>query len=253
MAVEPSAKEKAVSWCHEKTRNDVVMENIGLVYLVLKRFQDRGYETEELFQIGTEGLIKAVERFDPGKGFAFSTYAVPMIMGEIRRFLRDDGMVHIGRRVKQNAGMIMEYRERCQKEGREEPTISEIERETGLSKEDILNAMEAPFGWESLSAPVGAVGVFGGGLGSGVCGETEGLVLGDTIADGAGTEQKALERVLVAQLLQELNGEERKLIYLRYHQELTQTQIAEAMNMNQVAVSRMEKKIMDRLRGVCYN
>lgn len=249
MAVEPSAKEKAVSWCHEKTRNDVVMENIGLVYLVLKRFQDRGYETEELFQIGTEGLIKAVERFDPGKGFAFSTYAVPMIMGEIRRFLRDDGMVHIGRRVKQNAGMIMEYRERCQKEGREEPTISEIERETGLSKEDILNAMEAPFGWESLSAPVGAVGVFGGGLGSGVCGETEGLVLGDTIADGAGTEQKALERVLVAQLLQELNGEERKLIYLRYHQELTQTQIAEAMNMNQVAVSRMEKKIMDRLRG----
>lgn len=249
MAVEPSAKEKAVSWCHEKTRNDVVMENIGLVYLVLKRFQDRGYETEELFQIGTEGLIKAVERFDPGKGFAFSTYAVPMIMGEIRRFLRDDGMVHIGRRVKQNAGMIMEYRERCQKEGREEPTISEIERETGLSKEDILNAMEAPFGWESLSAPVGAGGVFGGGLGSGVCGEADGLVLGDTIADGTGTEQKALERVLVAQLLQELNGEERKLIYLRYHQELTQTQIAEAMNMNQVAVSRMEKKIMDRLRG----
>lgn len=249
MAVEPSAKEKAVSWCHEKTRNDVVMENIGLVYLVLKRFQDRGYETEELFQIGTEGLIKAVERFDPGKGFAFSTYAVPMIMGEIRRFLRDDGMVHIGRRVKQNAGMIMEYRERCQKEGREEPTISEIERETGLSKEEILNAMEAPFGWESLSAPVGAGGVFGGGLGSGVCGETEGLVLGDTIADGTGTEQKALERVLVAQLLQELNGEERKLIYLRYHKELTQTQIAEAMNMNQVAVSRMEKKIMDRLRG----
>ena len=225
------------------------MENIGLVYLVLKRFQDRGYETEELFQIGTEGLIKAVERFDPGKGFAFSTYAVPMIMGEIRRFLRDDGMVHIGRRVKQNAGMIMEYRERCQKEGREEPTISEIERETGLSKEDILNAMEAPFGWESLSAPVGAGGVFGGGLGSGVCGETEGLVLGDTIADGTRTEHKALERVLVAQLLQELNGEERKLIYLRYHQELTQTQIAEAMNMNQVAVSRMEKKIMDRLRG----
>ena len=249
MAVEPSAKEKAVSWCHEKTRNDVVMENIGLVYLVLKRFQDRGYETEELFQIGTEGLIKAVERFDPGKGFAFSTYAVPMIMGEIRRFLRDDGMVHIGRRVKQNARMIMEFRERCQKEGREEPTISEIERETGLSKEDILNAMEAPFGWESLSAPVGAGGVFGGGLGSGVCGETEGLVLGDTIADGTRTEQKALERVLVAQLLQELNGEERKLIYLRYHQELTQTQIAEAMNMNQVAVSRMEKKIMDRLRG----
>ena len=249
MAVEPSAKEKAVSWCHEKTRNDVVMENIGLVYLVLKRFQDRGYETEELFQIGTEGLIKAVERFDPGKGFAFSTYAVPMIMGEIRRFLRDDGMVHIGRRVKQNARMIMEYRERCQKEGREEPTISEIERETGLSKEDILNAMEAPFGWESLSAPVGAGGVFGGGLGSGVCGEADGLVLGDTIADGTGTEQKALERVLVAQLLQELNGEERKLIYLRYHQELTQTQIAEAMNMNQVAVSRMEKKIMDRLRG----
>lgn len=249
MAVEPSAKEKAVSWCHEKTRNDVVMENIGLVYLVLKRFQDRGYETEELFQIGTEGLIKAVERFDPGKGFAFSTYAVPMIMGEIRRFLRDDGMVHIGRRVKQNAGMIMEFRERCQKEGRADPTISEIEMETGLSKEEILNAMEAPFGWESLSAPVGAGGVFGGGLGSGVCGEADGLVLGDTIADGAGTEQKALERVLVAQLLQELNGEERKLIYLRYHQELTQTQIAEAMNMNQVAVSRMEKKIMDRLRG----
>ena len=249
MAVEPSAKEKAVSWCHEKTRNDVVMENIGLVYLVLKRFQDRGYETEELFQIGTEGLIKAVERFDPGKGFAFSTYAVPMIVGEIRRYLRDDGMVHIGRRVKQNAGMIMEYRERCQKEGRADPTISEIEMETGLSKEEILNAMEAPFGWESLSAPVGAVGVFGGGLGSGVCGEAEGLVLGDTIADGTGTEQKALERVLVAQLLQELNGEERKLIYLRYHQELTQTQIAEAMNMNQVAVSRMEKKIMDRLRG----
>lgn len=249
MAVEPSAKEKAVSWCHEKTRNDVVMENIGLVYLVLKRFQDRGYETEELFQIGTEGLIKAVERFDPGKGFAFSTYAVPMIMGEIRRFLRDDGMVHIGRRVKQNAGMIMEFRERCQKEGRADPTISEIEMETGLSKEEILNAMEAPFGWESLSAPVGAGGVFGGGLGSGVCGEADGLVLGDTIADGTGTEQKALERVLVAQLLQELNGEERKLIYLRYHQELTQTQIAEAMNMNQVAVSRMEKKIMDRLRG----
>ena len=103
MAVEPSAKEKAVSWCHEKTRNDVVMENIGPVYLVLKRFQDRGYETEELFQIGTEGLIKAVERFDPGKGFAFSTYAVPMIVGEIRRFLRDGTTMRVSRSIRDTA------------------------------------------------------------------------------------------------------------------------------------------------------
>ena len=246
MAVEPSAKEKAVSWCHEKTRNDVVMENIGLVYLVLKRFQDRGYETEELFQIGTEGLIKAVERFDPGKGFAFSTYAVPLIAGEIKRFLRDDGLIKVSRSLKENSYHIMKATEKFVQEYNRQPTMHEIAEITGLSDEEIVMAMEVNTPVESIYQTVY---------------QSDGneIFLVDQISQnghmGGSTndkndleKDKLLNHILIRELLEKLDDDERKLIQWRFYEEKTQTEIAQMLHINQVQVCRMEKRIVRKMR-----
>ena len=137
-----------------KIRDALVSENMGLVYMVAKRFQGRGVEEEELTQIGAIGLIKAIDKFDSKLPYTFSTYAVPMIMGEIRRFLRDDNMIHISRQVKENARKIAIVKEKMKKTENKDPTLEELQRETGLSYEDLVVAMESSVGVESISKPV---------------------------------------------------------------------------------------------------
>ena len=222
----------------DKEQRDALVEaNIGLIYMVLKRFTNRGYEQEDLFQIGVIGLIKAIDKFDLEREFSFSTYAVPMIIGEIRRFLRDDGMLHVSRQIKDNARKIAMVKEEWKKTFNMEPSIGELERETGLNAEEILTAMDATAEVESIYKPI---------LGN----HDEGkLTLADQIEDGRRTEAELINKITVRQMLDTLGENERTLIELRYIKGKTQTEIAHILGMNQVAVSRMEKRILLHLRN----
>ena len=203
-------------------RDEVFNENTGLIYMVIKRFSGRGYDSDELFQIGSIGLLKAIERFDTTSDYAFSTYAVPMIIGEIRRFLRDDNMVHISRKIKEDARKIAIVREQEQKQHNRSLTVDEVQKLTGLTHEEVVLATEAYTQPEELTEyqPVA------------------------TIED----KEEIINRLLVKQLLDELDERDRKLIELRYICEKTQAQTAEILGMNQVGVSRREKDILKRMR-----
>lgn len=221
----------------DKTQRDaLVTANMGLVYMVLKRFTGRGYETEDLFQIGTIGLLKAIDKFDVERELSFSTYAVPMIIGEIRRFLRDDGMIHVSRQIKDNARKIAMVKENLKKMNNCEPTIEELSTETGLSMDEILMAIEATTEVESIYQPIGK-----GNDGS----QT---VLADQLVDVKKSELEVINRITVLQILDCLDEKGRKLIQLRFWEGKTQSESAKVLGMNQVAVSRLEKKILLELR-----
>lgn len=223
----------------DRTRRDaLITDNVGLVYMVLKRFQNRGHEMEDLFQIGVIGLMKAIDKFDTTTGFSFSTYAVPMIIGEIRRFLRDDGMLHVSRKVKDNARKIAIAKEELKKKLNMNPTIEELEKATELSAEEILMAMEATTEVDSIYRPIGTNADSDGSL----------LILADQLEDTKVSEMDLINRITVVQMLKTLGEKERRLIELRYMEGKTQSESAKELGMNQVAVSRMEKKILVDLR-----
>ncbi|MBE5887558.1 MAG: sigma-70 family RNA polymerase sigma factor [Lachnospiraceae bacterium] len=209
---------------------------MGLVYMVLKRFANRGQEQEDLFQIGIIGLMKAIDKFDISRDFSFSTYAVPMIIGEIRRFLRDDGIIHVSRQVKDNARRIAIVKEELKKNQNTDPTMEDLAIATGLSMDEILMAIEATTEVESIYQPVGN--------------QSDGskLLLADQLEDQQTGEADLIDRITVSQMLSTLETRERRLIELRYLEGKTQTESAKELGMNQVAVSRLEKKILLFLR-----
>lgn len=217
-------------------RDALVTENVGLIYMVLKRFSSRGYEQEDLFQIGVIGLIKAIDKFDLSRELSFSTYAVPMIIGEIRRFLRDDGMIHVSRQIKENARKIAIVKEEFSKRNHSVPTVDELEEATGLTSDEIIMAIEATSEVESIYQPVGN--------------NKDGcqMVLADQLVDSQKNETNLINQITVVQMLDSLGEKERKLIELRYMEGKTQSQSASILGMNQVAVSRLEKKILLNLR-----
>lgn len=223
---------------NQKVRNQIVSDNVGLIYMVLKRFSGRGYEMEDLFQIGAIGLMKAVDRFDLSREFAFSTYAVPMIIGEIQRFLRDDGMIHLSRNLKDNARKIAIVREKMKKIDNAEPTLEDLRKATGLTKEEILEAMEGTKEVESIYRKVGAESDRG----------EKSLTLADQLVDERCSESRLVDEITVRQILERLPEREQKLVRQRYMEGKTQTEVAKALGMNQVAVSRLEKKILLQLR-----
>lgn len=232
----------------KEAREILIEKNLGLVHHIVRRFANRGYETEDLFQIGTIGLMKAIDKFDLSLELKFSTYAVPMITGEIKRFLRDDGMVKVSRTIKENGLKVRVARQILQNREGREPTISEIAEQSGLSEEEIVIAMEADFSVESLYSAVyqddgsemylvdKVVQGENGCVGSRACGQ------------GDREKEKLLDKMLLNQLLGSLNAEERELICMRYFQDKTQVEIAARMGISQVQVSRLEKKILLRLR-----
>ena len=217
-------------------RDKLVMENTPLVYSVVRRFSTWGYDLNDLFQIGVIGLIKAIDKFDPSFNVKFSTYAVPMISGEVKRFLRDDGIIRISRNIKDNIRAIAKVTDEYIKEKAQEPDIDYISVTTGISKEDILIAMEAKRPVESMDSNV-------------TSDDGSGLVLENLIADKSDFEKNVINDMTVKSLLKELPLVERQLIELRYFMNMTQTQVAQRLNMNQVQVSRMEKKILLKLRN----
>ena len=194
----------------KEERDSLVTANVGLVYMVLRRFSNRGYEQEDLFQIGVIGLMKAIDKFDLTKDFSFSTYAVPMIIGEIRRFLRDDGLIHVSRQVKDNARQIAVVKEKWKKSQNEEPTLEDLSKATGLSVEDILIAMESTTEVESIYQPVGNTA------------DGSRLLLVDQLEDNKAGETELIDKITVGQMLATLEERERRLIELRYMEGKTQ-------------------------------
>lgn len=237
----------------DKHAREVLIEsNLGLVHHIVRRFVGRGHELEDLFQIGTIGLMKAIDKFDLSLGVKFSTYAVLMITGEIKRFLRDDGPVKVSRTIKENGLKVRMARQRLQSRLKREPTLQELVKEAALTEEDIVLAMEAAVEVESLYSAVcqedgsemylvdkvvqGESGCVGSSLdnSTSVCRDAE--------------KDRLLDHLLLSQLLDGLETKERELICMRYFQNKTQVEIASVMGISQVQVSRLEKKILLRLR-----
>lgn len=219
----------------KEARAQLVEENVGLVWCVVKRFYGRGVDPEDLFQIGSIGLLKAIDKFDLTYEVKFSTYAVPMISGEIKRFLRDDGMIKVSRSLKELSYKVFRTREKMVAGLGREPTIEELAEEMQVDKEEIVQAMEAGSEVESIYKPIH---------------QNEGteVRLMDKLEEKEQQEEKILDHMLLQQLLETLDKDERQLIYLRYYQNQTQTEVGRLLGISQVQVSRMEKRIMERLR-----
>lgn len=216
-------------------RDKILIENTGLIWSIVRRFLNRGHEGEDLFQIGCIGMLKAIDRFDTEFDVAFSTYAVPMIAGEIRRFIRDDGIVKISRKIKENQMKIMHQREIYINEKKQEPTIEELEKVCDLTKEEIVMAMDASRNVESIDKEMYS--------------KDSAYTLMDLAEDDTNIEETVLNKIMVQQLMDMLESKERKIINLRYFKNKTQSQVAKEMGMTQVQVSRMEKKILNSMRN----
>ncbi len=237
-------------------KEELVKQNLGLVGSIVKRFEHRGHDREELFQIGSIGLIKAIDKFDLTYEVAFSTYAVPLISGEIRRFLRDDGLVRISRSLKENGWRIRKAAEKISQEKGREASVQELSAETGLSREDIVMAVEANMEVESIyrsvyqsdGSELYLVDQIAEGKGIGQKYGTGTMQEGITAQSSDPEKEKILNDMLVKQLLDELEERERTLIELRYFHDKTQVQTAQELHMSQVQVSRLEKKILLKMR-----
>lgn len=219
----------------EEARAQLVEENAGLVWCIVKRFMNRGAEAEDLFQIGSIGLLKAIDKFDLTYNVKFSTYAVPMISGEIKRFLRDDGMIKVSRSLKELAYKAYLCQERLQESLGREPLLSEIALELSVSIEELTMAMEASGDIESLQKSIYQK-------------DGQEIRLMDKLPGQERQEDKILDHMVLGNLLMSLEQTERQLIYLRYFANRTQTQVGEELGISQVQVSRMEKKILKQMR-----
>lgn len=219
----------------KEARETLIEENMGLIHHVVKRFLGRGVEAEDLFQIGAIGLVKAVDRFDLSFGVRFSTYAVPMIAGEIKRFLRDDSMIKVSRSLKELAGKAARLREQLVMERGEEPGVEELAKRLGVEPEELMQAMDSSTEVESLQRII-------------YQGDGEGLSLMDKVEHGRDEQETLLRRLLLEQLLDTLEPRERQLIVLRFFYDQTQIQVARQLGMSQVQISRLEKKILAALK-----
>ena len=216
-------------------RETLIEENLGLIHHVVKRFLGRGVEAEDLFQIGAVGLVKAVDRFDLSFGVRFSTYAVPMIAGEIKRFLRDDSMIKVSRSLKELAVKAARLREQLLMERGEEPGVDELARRLKVEPEELVQAMDSSIEVESLQKVI--------------CqGSSEGVSLMERVEQGHDEQEELLRRMLLEELLSSLEPRDRRLIVLRFFYDRTQTQVAMELGMSQVQVSRLEKKILSALK-----
>ena len=210
-------------------------ENTGLIYSVAKRFLGRGVEMEDLFQIGSIGLLKAVDKFDMSYDVKFSTYAVPMIIGEIKRYLRDDGILKVSRSLKENHYRIYQVREALTRRLEREPTTGEMAAEMGISLEELVMTMESGAEVESLHKTI-------------YQGEGTEISLMDKLPEKENRQEKVLDRIFLEEILGTLEAKERRLIYMRYFQNMTQMEIAHELGVSQVQVSRMEKRILRSLQ-----
>ena len=214
-----------------QAREALVAENLALVRYLVKRFAGRGADLEDLFQYGCIGLVKAIDRFDPSFPVRFSTYAVPVILGEIRRFLRDDGPIHVSRTIHENARRVARFCDDWRAERGEAPDVAQVAEALSMSREDVVLALNARNRVRSLNEPVRP--------------ESD-LRLMDVIGDEPMRDVDS--RLTLAKLLRDLPDDERALIVRRYFKSHTQTEIARDMGISQVQVSRLESRILKKMR-----
>lgn len=217
-------------------RNRVITENVGLIWSIVRRFLGRGQEADDLFQIGCIGLMKAVDKFELSYDVKFSTYAVPMITGEIKRFLRDDGMIKVSRTLKETAGRVRKVQEMLENEYGREPTLAELAASLQLAEEEIVMALDSSAEVESLNKTI-------------YYSDGSDIALMDKIAEEVDQNERLVNHMALKKILSELDEREQRLIRMRFFEERTQTQVAEVLGVSQVQVSRMEKKILLQLRS----
>ncbi|ADU30057.1 RNA polymerase sporulation sigma factor SigF [Evansella cellulosilytica] len=217
----------------QEARDQIVNANTRLVWSVVQRFLNRGYEADDLFQIGCIGLIKSVDKFDLSYDVKFSTYAVPMIIGEIQRFLRDDGTVKVSRSIKESANKIRKMKEELSKTLGRTPTVNEIAEKLDLTPEEVVFAQEASRQLTSIHETVY---------------ENDGdpITLLDQISDDG--DMKWFDKIALRDEIDKLDEREKLIVYLRYYKDQTQSQVAERLGISQVQVSRLEKKILKVLK-----
>jgi len=217
-------------------RNRVITENVGLIWSIVRRFLGRGQEADDLFQIGCIGLMKAVDKFELSYDVKFSTYAVPMITGEIKRFLRDDGMIKVSRTLKETAGRVRKVQEMLENEYGREPTLTELAASMQIAEEEIVMALDSSAEVESLNKTI-------------YHSDGNDIALMDKIAEEVDRNERLVDHIALKKILSELDEREQSLIRMRYFEERTQTQVAEVLGVSQVQVSRMEKKLLLQLRS----
>ena len=215
----------------KKALETLMRENTGLVKSIALRFQGRGQDTEDLIQIGNIGMMKAVQRFDESFGAAFSTYAVHMVTGELKRFLRDDGLIKVSRDIKQRGYILCRASEEFAAKHGREPKVSELCELCGMTREQVVCSLEAMMPALSLQEKQG---------------DEDSGCLEDII--GVDISEEMTDRLALAQALEKLADDEKHLIYLRYFKGMTQTESAKRLGLSQVKVSRREKKIIEKLR-----
>lgn len=214
--------------------SEIVNNNVGLVWNVVRRFNNRGYELEDLFQIGCMGFVKAIQRFDMNYETQLSTYAIPMIIGEIKRFIRDNGPIKVSRSLKELATKIRQLQEKEELEGREEMQVEEIAQKLNVSTEDIILALDSSLYIESLDRKIY---------------DDDDVTVGERIICENNDYQKLLDKITVEKMLQTLNEKERRVILYRYFKEKTQTEVSNILGVSQVQISRIEKKALEKMKG----
>jgi len=221
---------------NQDAKEQLVTENLGLVWAVARRFSGRGYELEDLYQIGCIGLIKCIDKFDLSYDVKLSTYAVPMISGEIKRFIRDDGMIKVSRSLKEIAYKVKRLREEIVNETGEEPKLSELAKMLDVEEEEIVASLEANSEVESIHKTIYQQ-------------DGKPIYLIDKMADMQDENETIINHIMIEDMMKQLSEDERKVIHLRYYENKTQTEIAKLMSISQVQVSRMEKKILLAMRN----
>ena len=231
MTPQLQAQIRAAQTGDQVAMEELLRENTPLVWSVAKRFYGRGCEPEDLFQLGAIGLLKAIRAFDLERPVELSTYAVPMIMGEIRRFLRDDGPVKVSRTLRERAAMLRQLQNRLESDTGQSPRLSDLCRESGLQPEEVLEALNAPRDTDSLDAALPG----------------QERTLGEILP--AGGEGRMVEGLALQEAISRLEPQLRQVILLRYMRDLTQQKIAVILGMTQVQVSRLEKKARLQLQN----
>lgn len=220
----------------DEAKETLFRNNVGLIFLVLERFKGSSYEFEDLYQVGGLGLVKAIERFDPGFGVRFSTYAVPMILGEIKRFMRDDGLLKVQRSLKEINNRVRWAQERLRAELGEESTVGQIAALLGIDKEDVVLAMEA------CQSPAYINEVIGNQ-------DKDRITVLDTL-EGDFSKDDFIEKMALREAVNKLDYREREVIMRRFFKDETQTTIANDLGVSQVQVSRMERAALKKLRSI---
>ena len=219
----------------EDARQKFINGNLRLVLSVIQRFYGRGENADDLFQVGCIGLIKAIDNFDLSQNVQFSTYAVPMIIGEVKRYLRDNNSIRVSRSVRDLAYKSMQFKEKYTKEHGKEPTIEQIAKELGVTKEEIALSFDAIQDPVSLQEPVYNDG-------------TENIYIMDQVKDSKNTDEAWTEKMTIMQIMKKLNDKEKMIITKRFFDGRTQMEVADEIGISQAQVSRLEKNAIDHIR-----